>query len=455
MQSEGIGVQGSRIHQVLAKEMTSRPGDHRIRIIVKYKEHIAKSRAIEAARLPEPPSRVLSVVPAVALSAAPSQIEALSREPDIDRIWPDLPVHACLDVSTSVIRAPSVWHEGYEGAGVGICILDTGIDLEHPDFAGRIAGVADFTGEGISDLNGHGTHVAGIAAGDGRGCGGKYRGVAPAAQLFVAKVLDRRGSALMSDVMAGIDWAVKQNVDVINLSLSGPPPGDGSDALSETADLVAERGFVVCAAGGNSGPTPGSIGPPGCARQVITVGASTDDDNILEASSRGPTADGRVKPDVVFPGAGIVSCRAHNTSLGNALNSAYTEASGTSMATPHATGVAALLLESDAGLTPREIKKLIMGAAVDLGLEVNSQGAGRGDAYASLNSKPIPEAEPKTSGCLVQVLQLLASLSGTWVREYRGGERAVASLRRASCDRILPLWNAVTGDGEGGRTAGF
>jgi serine protease AprX len=338
---------------------------------------------------------------------------------------------------------------------VGICILDTGIDLEHPDFVGRIAAVADFTGEGISDLNGHGTHVAGIASGDGSGSGSKYRGVAPAAQLYVAKVLDRRGSAFMSDVMAGIDWAVKQNVHVINLSLSGPPPGDGSDALSETADLVAERGFVVCAAAGNSGPTPGSIGPPGCAHQVITVGASTDDDTILEASSRGPTADGRVKPDVLFPGEGIVSCRARNTSLGNALNTAYTEASGTSMATPHASGVAALILEADPGLTPSEIKKLMMHAAIDLGLEANTQGAGRGDAYAALKSKPGPEAEPTTSGCLVQAPQLLTYLGRIWPREHREIVRAVASLRQSSCDRILPLWKMVVGDGEAGRAAGF
>ncbi len=448
-------MQRSIIHQTLAKQMTSRPGDHRMRIIVKYKQHVAKARAVEAAELPEPPSRVLSVVPAVALSAAPYQIEALSRQPDVDRIWPDLPVQACLDASTAVIRAPSVWHEGYYGAGVGICFLDTGIDLEHADFAGRIAGVADFTGEGISDVNGHGTHVAGIASGDGRASGGKYRGVAPRAELYVVKVLDHQGSAFMSDVMAGIDWAVKQNVHVINLSLSGPPPGDGSDALSETCDLVAERGFVVCVAAGNSGPTPGSIGPPGCAREVITVGASTDDDTILEASSRGPTADGRVKPDLLFPGQDIVSCRAHGTTLGSALNSVYTEASGTSMATPHASGVAALLLEAHPGLTPREIKNLMMSSAVDLGLDANSQGAGRGDAYGTLSSEPSPEPEPARSGCLLQLPQLLAFLSGIWSREQSRPERALASLRGASCARIPPLCDPAVDDGEGGRHGGF
>ncbi|MGB3906674.1 MAG: S8 family peptidase [Anaerolineae bacterium] len=445
-------MRSNRIHQALAKEMTLRPSDHRIRIIVKYRQQIAKARAVESARLPEPPSRVLTVVPAVALAAGPSEIETLSHEPDVDKIWLDLKVYACLDVSTSVIRAPRVWEEGHTGAGVGIGILDTGIDLEHPDFAGRIAGVADFTGEGIADTNGHGTHVAGIVSGDGRASDGKYRGVAPGSHLYVAKVLDRQGSAFMSDVMAGIEWAVQQKVHVMNLSLSGPAPGDGTDALSETCDLVVERGFVVCGAAGNSGPTPGGIGPPGCARQVITVGASTDEDTILEASSRGPTADGRVKPDVLFPGASIVSCRASNASLGNALNQGYTEASGTSMATPHASGVTALLLEADPGLTPREIKQLIMGSAVDLGLEENSQGAGRGDAYASLGSVPIPQVGPAKPGCLLQSAPLVTLLGRVWARAHRDPRWDLCGLGERSCDTIRTLWGTVTRDGEGERT---
>lgn len=407
-------LRGGKVHQDLVRKMASRGGESRFRVIVKYRAHVAKSKAVESARLPERPSRVLSVVPVVALSAAPTEIEALGHEPDVERIWPDLRVRACLDVSAPLIGAPRVWHEGYTGAGVGIAVLDTGIDLDHPDFRGRIAGVADFTGEGVTDLNGHGTHVAGIACGDGGAYGGKYTGVAPRGQLYVAKVLDRQGLAFMSDVMAGIDWAVKQNVHVMNLSLSGPPSGDGTDALSETCDLVVERGFVICCAAGNSGPRPGSIGAPGCARQVITVGASTDEDTVLEASSRGPTTDGRVKPDFLFPGSGIVSCRARDTSLGDPLDLAYTQASGTSMATPHAAGVAALLLEADPGLTPGEIKELMKRTAVDLGLEDNTAGAGRGDACAAVGSARLPHDAPGRYGCLPQIPHLLDLLGRLW-----------------------------------------
>ncbi len=171
---------------------------------------------------------------------------------------------------------------------------------------------------------------------------------------------------------------------------------------------------MICTAAGNSGPDPGTIGAPGCARLVITVGASTDDDMVLEASSHGPTSDGRVKPDVLFPGTGIVSCRASDTSLGDPLDLAYTEASGTSMATPHASGVAALLLEADPGLTPGEIKELMTGTAVDLGLEENTQGAGRGDAYAAVTSVRSIQGVPRSDGCLAILPQLLDLLRRLW-----------------------------------------
>lgn len=403
---------GSKIHKTLAKQLASRADEPRLRVIVKYKEHVAKAKAVESARLPEQPSRVLDVLPVVALSAKPAEIVGLSEQPGVEHIWPDLRVQACLDRSAPLIGAALAWAEGHGGAGVGIAVLDTGLDLQHPDFAGRVAATADYTGEGVTDLNGHGTHVAGIACGDGAASGGRYRGVAPSADLYVAKVLDRYGAAYMSDVMAGIDWAVKQNVQVINLSLSGSPPGDGTDALSETCDLVVERGVVVCVAAGNSGPDSGTIGPPGCARQVITVGASTDDDEVLEASSRGPTSDERVKPDILFPGSQILSSRAADTSLGSPLDLWYTEATGTSMATPHASGVAALLLEAAPGLTPGEVKQAMVNTAMDLGYDGNTQGSGRGDAGAALRAVLGPRGNPEPAGCMAPLADLIRLFGG-------------------------------------------
>jgi serine protease AprX len=300
-----------------------------------------------------------------------------------------------------------VWEAGYTGKGVKIAILDTGIDPYHPDFAGRIVATADFTREGPQDRDGHGTHVAGIAAGSGRASKGRYRGLAPEAGLYIAKVLGREGAGLMSDVMAGIEWAVEQEVDIINLSLGGAPPCDGTDALSETCDIVVEKGYVVCVAAGNGGPAPYTIGPPGCAKQVITVGASTDQDEVADFSSRGPTTDGRIKPDAVLPGASIISCRAEDTSLGNPVGQHYTELSGSSMATPHASGIVALILQARPELTPAQLKALLMETALDLGLSPNDQGAGRADAYAAYLEELIPvPPSPGGEGCLLRLLGL-------------------------------------------------
>jgi serine protease AprX len=295
-----------------------------------------------------------------------------------------------------------------------IAILDTGIDPHHPDVAGRIAATATFVGSVYYDDNGHGTHVASTAAGNGAASGGLYVGVAPEADLYIAKVLAADGSGMMSDVMAGIEWAVDQGAHVAGLSLGSNGPCDGTDALSATCDAAVERGVVICVAAGNSGPARSSVGSPGCARQVITVGASDDGDQVASFSSRGPTSDGRVKPDICFPGVGIVAARAAGTAMGQVVDEHYTSASGTSMATPHAVGAVALLLQANPSLTPREVKELLMRTARNIGYEANAQGAGRADVYQaylgepSPTPEPEPEPEPGTGqGCLTTVARLL------------------------------------------------
>lgn len=380
-----------------------------IRVIVRYRE------------APPPPDRLVvkaadvrtyRLIPATALQTTPEGVRALAEDPVVERIWLDEWVHTCLDVSVPLIRAPYVWEAGYRGRGIRVGVVDTGIDREHPDFAGRVLAGKSFVGGDFQDDNGHGTHVAGILAGSGAASGGRYEGVAPEALLYVAKVLRADGSGLMSHVMAGVEWAVDQGAQVINLSLGGIGPCNGTDALSELCDAAVEQGVVVCVAAGNAGPGAATVGPPGCARQVITVGASTDRDEVAGFSSRGPTLDGRVKPDLVFPGVGIVSCRARGTSMGTPVGEHYTTASGTSMATPHASGTAALLLEAAPSLTPAQVKALLQQTAVNLGLDPNTQGSGRADAFAAYQAispqpppPPPPPGEPK--GCLAALLRLL------------------------------------------------
>ena len=177
---------------------------------------------------------------------------------------------------------------------------------------------------------------------------------------------------------------MNQRVQVINLSMGSSGPADGTDALSATCDAAWGRGVVVCVAAGNDGPGSGTVGSPGCARKVITVGATDDVDAIASFSSRGPTQDGRQKPDICFPGVGIAAPRAAGTSMGSVVDDHYTRASGTSMATPHASGAAALILQANPTYTPDQVKGRLMETAKNLGLDGNTQGAGRANVAGAL-----------------------------------------------------------------------
>ncbi len=409
---------GSKLSNGLAQQLGKLSADEQVPIIVRY---VPDRRIVRHKGPPLPGIREgynYRLQPLVHMHATPRAIEALEQDAEIVRIYQDLPVRALLDSALPVIHIPQVRALGWDGRGVRIAIVDTGIDPDHPDFAGRIADMVDWVGEGLLDENGHGTHCASIAAGSGAASGGRYQGVAPAATLYVAKVLHRNGQGMMSDVMAGIDWAVDQGVQVISLSLGGTGPSDGTDALSEMCDAAMASGVVVCVAAGNDGPANRTIGSPGASRQAITVGASTDQDIMASFSSRGPTADGRIKPDIVLPGYLITAARAKGTTMGTPIDRYYAEASGTSMATPVAAGLCALLLQKEPNLSPAQIKARLMDTAVDLGEPANAQGSGRADALRALenHAPPLPgtPSEPPQpgspelgQGCLTAMVQML------------------------------------------------
>jgi subtilisin family serine protease len=414
-----------KIASKLQTQMRAAALDAPIGVIVRHKEGVVSARAVAAAAGAEV-TYTYKLVPASAMRVSPAGIEALSQDPTVDFIWPDLPVHTWLNQSVPHINVPQVWDLGFQGEGMKIGVVDTGVDPTHPDFAGRIAAKTSFVGGDGTDDNGHGTHVCSIAAGSGAASEGKYRGVAPAASLYVAKVLDANGSGSTSGVMAGVEWAVDQGVNVINLSLGSDGACDGTDALSTLCDqAVQQHGVVVCVAAGNAGPAAGTVGSPGCARWVITVGAADDSDVIASFSSRGPTADGRIKPDILFPGVNIVAAQAAGTSLGPVVAPHYIRLSGTSMATPHATGSAALLLQAKPDLTPNQVKWVLLTSAVDLGQPANSQGSGRADVLAAyqkaisgtvpdLPNPPVPgdgdgggDGTTPPIGCWEQIKQML------------------------------------------------
>jgi subtilisin family serine protease len=355
-------------------------------------------------------SYTYSLLPAMALLASADRIARLAQDPDIERIWLDLPVHTWLDTSVPLLGVPKAWATGLRGKGMTIAVVDTGADVTHPDLAGRVIATMDFTGQGFSDGHGHGTHVCGIAAGSGAASGGKYTGVAPEASLMVAKVLKADGAGFTSDVMAGLEWAVDQRAHVINLSLGSSGPADGTDALSAACDAAWGRGVVVCVAAGNDGPGSGTVGSPGSAHKVITVGATDDVDAIAGFSSRGPTQDGRQKPDICCPGVGIAAPRAAGTAMGSAVDDRYTRASGTSMATPHASGAAALILQANPAFTPDQVKGRLMETAKNLGLDGNTQGAGRASVATALGLDGNGDTPAPKPGCVPAVVSAVKGL---------------------------------------------
>ncbi|MBI3913355.1 MAG: S8 family peptidase [Chloroflexi bacterium] len=413
----------TKIHPNLAERLQVRgfgPAQP-LRVIVRYKAG-ARAVATMVEGITET-YHTYRLISASAHSVEVSAIGALSDREDVEQIWLDEPVHTMLDASVPLLGVPQVWEAGFTGKGITVAVIDTGVDLDHPDFAGRVAQSKDFTGEGYFDGSGHGTHVASTIGGTGAADNGKFRGVAPECTLLAAKVLRGDGSGNMSDVMAGVEWAVQQRAQVLNLSLGGGGASDGTDALSTTCDAAVARGVVMCIAAGNSGPGASTVGSPGAAKRVITIGATSKADAIANFSSRGPTKDGRVKPDLCFPGVGIIAARAKGTSMGSPQGDFYTSASGTSMATPHAAGACALLLQAKPGLSPDQIKDILMGTAKDLSFEPNAQGKGRADIFAAYThaagEAPAPTPPPQqppaqgqgcaaTIGSLVQMISKLA-----------------------------------------------
>ncbi len=312
--------------------------------------------------------------------AKTSRLFAELNSSAIGKIWLDGRRKPVLDQSTQQIGAPKAWAAGFTGRGVKVAVLDGGIDAAHPDFKDRLT-TADFTGDGLGDTDGHGTHVASTVAGSGAASENKYRGVAPDAQILAGKVcgLD---DCPESAILAGMDWAVAQGAKVVNLSLGGADDPHVDDPLEQAVNnLSAAHGTLFVVAAGNSGPQPESIGSPGSAAAALTIGAVDRSDKIAEFSSRGPVGgNGTVKPDVTAPGVGIVAAKASTSSIGKPVGTSYLRLSGTSMATPHAAGAAALLAQQHPQWSGAQLKAALIGSAHEVpGAPMSDQGAGRVD----------------------------------------------------------------------------
>ncbi|MGC4379353.1 S8 family peptidase [Fictibacillus sp. Mic-4] len=313
----------------------------------------------------------------------------------VKKIYHDRKVHALLDVASPALGVPELQEDGYTGKGITIAIVDTGI-YPHHDLTlplDRIVGFKDFINHKKTpyDDNGHGTHCAGCAAGNGCSSQEKYKGPAYEANLIGVKVLDKNGSGRISTIIAGIDWCIsnRPTINIISMSLGGQATVPAKeDPLVKAVESAWDNGIVVVVAAGNEGPAERTISSPGISPKVITVGALDDantigrsDDAVASFSSRGPTVDGEVKPDLVVPGVNIISLRSPGSTIDcsepdSQVNQYYTSLSGTSMATPLCAGVIALLLQKEPDLTPDEVKDRLTGVCEDLGVDKNVQGHG-------------------------------------------------------------------------------
>ncbi|SDT56568.1 S8 family serine peptidase [Jiangella sp. DSM 45060] len=350
--------------------------------------------------VPEAPSgtraeRELTSIGALSVSAAKDDVRSVWDDVvsgAVGRVWLNGRVEATLDESVPQVGAPEAWDRGLDGTGSTVAVLDSGWDPTHPDLAGQVTGARNFTedadpeGQVAVDGQGHGTHVAATVAGTGAASGGTHVGVAPGADLLIGKVLDNSGSGYEDWIIAGMEWAVAQGADVVSMSLGTDGASDGTDPMSQAVDrLSAESDTLFVVAAGNAGPGEGTIGSPGAATSALTVGAVDKQDRAASFSSRGPRfGDGAVKPEMVAPGVGIVAARAAGTALGNLLDEHYTSLNGTSMATPHVAGAAAILAQQHPDWTDEQLKQRLITSSTPLDEDVTFQGAGRLDVAAAV-----------------------------------------------------------------------
>jgi serine protease AprX len=331
-------------------------------------------------------------------------------------------------VYPTAVNADQVWLQGTSGRGVTVAILDSGVAPD-PDLGNRILASVNFADERVTrDPGGHGTHVAGIVAGDGTRSAGEFVGIAPQANIVDVRVLTRTGSGRISSVVRGIEWVIAHrsiyNIRVINLSLGAPVTlSYRTDPLSAAVEIAWQRGIVVVAASGNTGPNRDTVVTPGIDPYVITVGATDDlgtasrGDDVLAFFSAWGTADSNAKPDLVAPGRRIVSLRAVGSVLDTRLSdrvvtaangATYIRMTGTSMSTPVVSGAVALLLERRPDLTPDQVKALLVATAQSYGQESGStheplaDGSGLLDVSAAMSvAAPPPQSSDLATGEIV------------------------------------------------------
>ena len=392
---------GDRVFEDLRERMQRAKPDELLPVVILYKENtpVAGTFAVRLNHIaPDKVSHVYRNIPAVSVLMTSKQIENTKQDPWVEHIEFDAPVKAAMDTARASFGVDAIRKQfGFTGDGDGIkgnyskndivvAVIDSGVNANHPDLRGKVLFWKDYVQSRPVpyDDNGHGTLVAGVVLGSGRQKR-NLQGVAPQAALVAFKVLNDSGSGSISDSIAAIDETIARknefNIRVINMSLAVSGSSSGRDAFSVAANRAVSFGIVVVVAAGNDGPEERTIGSPSAASRVITVGAGADHGErgffLADFSGRGPTADGRVKPDIWAPGVRIQSTRSRG---------GYQSASGTSFAAPFVAGVVALMLQANPALQPSRIKSILLQSAEKWapGSKSNEAGNGRLQAYDAI-----------------------------------------------------------------------
>ncbi|MBA3531226.1 MAG: S8 family serine peptidase [Ardenticatenales bacterium] len=358
--------------------------------------------------------QALNELPMALLVATPAQLSLVKTLPGLKSLYLDKQLHFAMAESVQVTGASRVWNElGYDGSGVTVAVIDSGIDGLHPDLSGDKV-IANVKIVGHSDLaaglyqaiplpntdtsSGHGTHVAGSVAGTGSASGGHHTGIAPGASLVGVGTGD---AIFIFTALEAFDWVMANqdalSIDIITNSWGTTGTFDGNDPINTATKAAHDAGMVVLFASGNEGPSNNTLNPYSVAPWVIGVAAGNKDGRTLaDFSSRGRPGDALYHPTVTAPGVDIVSTRAANTVL-PALGAPsdinmnpswlpyYTTMSGTSMATPQVAGIVALIRQANPSLSPDAIKQLLVSTATPMpGYSEYQVGAGYVNAFAAV-----------------------------------------------------------------------
>ncbi|ABG05840.1 peptidase S8 and S53, subtilisin, kexin, sedolisin [Rubrobacter xylanophilus DSM 9941] len=417
--SGGAGAREAGSTARLGPELQERlrdAGGEPLRAILTFEERPAAEQ-LRAVRRSGVAMHNFEVLPMVAVEGSAEQIRDLLSLRGLRSVWADRRLEYLLHESVPLIGADRVWRRlGYRGAGVGVAILDSGIDGTHPDVEYprrtvqnvKITGVPD-GGSGLvtyienlpntDTTSGHGTHVAGIVGADGSASRGYYRGVAPRADLVGIGAGD---ALFILYALEGFDYALanqkRYDIRVISNSWGTSGEFDPDDPVNVASRLAHDRGITVVFAAGNEGPEEDTLNPYAVAPWVIGVAAGEKDGRTLAGfSSRGRPGSRLYAPDITAPGVAIVSTRASTGATINALDAPedaltvppqylpyYTTASGTSMAAPHVSGVVALMEQANPALGPDRIKRILEETASEMPYPRWMAGAGYLDAYAAV-----------------------------------------------------------------------